>query len=211
MTAKQREEISSSSDQILFRGTRGVTFRSALESIRVGLYDTYTPFQKLNWWHHHARHDRRTWDAWAGAVVATDVKLNQRASGEVPDPLAISDLDICATHLADYSSLEQYTQMDNRLSIAFGMSIPFAMLARRTGLRMLYLPMNGLQRVLLAAILYQSFVVLHSRFENIKKIKDKGRYAAIVTAMFHNSSFDKAIEEHRRIVPPELDSLFRDD
>ncbi|TBU41127.1 hypothetical protein BD309DRAFT_297353 [Dichomitus squalens] len=27
MTAKQREEISSSSDQILFRGTRGVTFR----------------------------------------------------------------------------------------------------------------------------------------------------------------------------------------
>ncbi|TBU52026.1 hypothetical protein BD310DRAFT_263907 [Dichomitus squalens] len=37
MTAKQREEISSSSDQILFRGTRGVTFRSALESIRVGM------------------------------------------------------------------------------------------------------------------------------------------------------------------------------
>ena len=79
------------------------------------------------------------------------------------------------------------------------------------GPRIHRLPMNGVQRVLCAVAFYHSQAVFRSQFEYIKKIRDKERYAAIITTMFRRS-FDKEIKEiQSRVVPPQIDALFRDE
>ena len=94
---------------------------------------------------------------------------------------------------AENSSCAQEQKLDNAIWRAFYLSVPAAMFARWTGRRALYLPLNGLQRVLWGTMLVGGPVVVeYLRFVNLWQIRDRQFAARAVTALF--GSFDEVVD-----------------
>ena len=74
-----------------------------------------------------------------------------------------------------------------------GFSIPLAMLARWSGRRALYLPMNGLQRLLLGAWMYVELPMTFRELFYLQRIQEKDVEARVMVDLF--GSFDEEFEE----------------
>ena len=74
-----------------------------------------------------------------------------------------------------------------------GFSIPLAMLARWSGRRALYLPMNGLQRLLLGAWMYVELPMTFRELFYLQRIQEKDVAARVMVDLF--GSFDEEFEE----------------
>ena len=101
------------------------------------------------------------------------------------------------------------TELASRaVSWGFGFSVPLAMLARWSGRRALFLPMNGLQRLLLGAWMYVDLPITFREMWYLRRIEEKDAAARVMVDLF--GSFDEEFEEmgidYGPDVPPEEDS-----
>ena len=53
----------------------------------------------MGWWHHHAWHQEKIWNAWAADILATALRMSS-THPEIGG-LSGSDLDTCATCFAN--------------------------------------------------------------------------------------------------------------
>ena len=75
---------------------------------------------------------------------------------------------------------------------------PCAQVARESGNRLLYLPLNGVQRLLIYSTLYLSYVLESKGVDYIKKIRDKEKFAHLLTAVFSPSALEPPVNETRQ-------------
>ncbi len=64
------------------------------------------------------------------------------------------------------------------------------------------MPMGAAQRLLLGTLLYADWASNAGLFQFVKRIRDKGTFARLVTAAF--GDFEKEINEFPRDIPPEI-------
>ncbi|KAM5542314.1 hypothetical protein V8D89_004187 [Ganoderma adspersum] len=139
---------------------------------------------KLAWWDRHVWASQEMFDKWMLILVNS---LDERQSIAA---LPREDLEICATHLANRSSGRATA---GAAAWGMGFSIPLAMLARWSGRRALYLPMNGLQRLLLGAWMYVELPITFRELFYLDRIQEKDVAARVMVDLF--GSFDEEFEE----------------
>ena len=87
----------------------------------------------------------------------------------------------------------QSDKISSTVQWSMGFSVPFAMLARWSGRRALYLPMNGMQRLLLGAWMYTEMSAKWRELWYLHRIQDKHAAARMITNIF--GSFDKVFKD----------------
>lgn len=70
----------------------------------------------------------------------------------------------------------------------FAVSIPLAMAARWTGRRSLFRPINGVQRLLLWASIYPSFMKHYQHYTYVRGFENKHQYAQDLRKAFNVDS-----------------------
>ncbi|KAI9062292.1 hypothetical protein FKP32DRAFT_1724935 [Trametes sanguinea] len=154
---------------------------------------------KLKWWHHHWRSnpDTRFFGYAQWASICKDI------SPAVP----WDDIDTCGTHFANaWCTTRELHRRTLAYSPAFDQdyighpiagllsTAPFAILARYTQLRSLYLPINVLQRLLVGAIVYFGPVVWYEQQSILKNVEKRTRIA-------------EAIPKRAKILRPTFDEV----
>ncbi|KAI8969681.1 hypothetical protein BD414DRAFT_256425 [Trametes punicea] len=145
------------------------TFREVLEEgfRRSGLLG------RLEWWKDHCRSDERTWLISAFAWLAL-------CHFKVKDK---QDFEVCVTHLANTVCShpdKDFLDYVDRPMIAFAVSVPLAILARRSGIPWLFRSLNGLQRVLVGAMIYFGPAQKYQHYAYLKKIRDPAAMVNII-------------------------------
>ncbi|KAJ3012446.1 hypothetical protein NUW54_g1864 [Trametes sanguinea] len=93
------------------------------------------------------------------------------------------DFETCSTHLANACSTTPETDSFDYSAYpmyALLASVPFAMLARRTRIPALFLPLNGLQRLLVGATIYFGPVQRYEHYSQLRNLQQSDRIAVIV-------------------------------
>ncbi|KAI0762339.1 hypothetical protein C8Q74DRAFT_1371400 [Fomes fomentarius] len=160
---------------------------------RVGYNGTIT--EKLKWWNQHLPHDRVVWDGWAATLVYNKFKAGE----DIHRPQCAIDVDACATYLAKRTS-PRLVNWSNVAGCALGLSVPFALRARRMGRRALYLPMNGVQRLIFYAWVYVETFVWLGQWEYLERIEDRHGMAMLLRRIFQG--IDKEVTEMRQAFAP---------
>ncbi|PIL30011.1 hypothetical protein GSI_07922 [Ganoderma sinense ZZ0214-1] len=160
-----------------------------LKHIREEDYYSSGIASKLAWWDRHLWSSQASFDRWALFL------LNSLDEKQSIVALPHQDLEICATHLANRSSgrASPLEQISSAVGWSMGFSISLAMLARWSGRRALYLPMNGLQRLLLGAWMYVEVPVTFRELWYLRRIREKDVAAQMMVDLF--GSFDEEFEE----------------
>ncbi|TBU25656.1 hypothetical protein BD311DRAFT_764114 [Dichomitus squalens] len=138
--------------------------------LREDAYSSGSLWQKVVWWHDNLWSDETTWTI-TSATILNGMNGMQFCDALLPDSYK-DDWVRCITHLANEihgPDLHQYP------AYAFLFSIPLAMLARWTRRRALYLPMNGLQRLLVGAWMYCGDCREHRRTANLSTSNNVAR------------------------------------
>ncbi|KAI1787673.1 hypothetical protein LXA43DRAFT_975187 [Ganoderma leucocontextum] len=147
---------------------------------------------KLAWWDYHIWSDQKTFNRWMHLLLACLDKEQSIAA------LPREDLEICATHLANRSSQRaspscRVRQISSALEWSMGFSVPLAMLARWSGRRAMYLPMNGLQRLLLGAWMYVELPFTFRELWHLQRIRERDVASRVMVDLF--GSFHEEFEE----------------
>ncbi|PIL30002.1 hypothetical protein GSI_07913 [Ganoderma sinense ZZ0214-1] len=140
---------------------------------------------KLVWWDRNVWSDQKSFDLWMFLIMG---RLND---GKGYINLPREDMKICVTHFANCTS-PQKDQILSAMHWSMGFSVPLAMLARWSGRRALYLPMNGLQRLLLGVWMYAELSWISREMWYLHRIRDKDAAARVIVNLF--GSFDQAFE-----------------
>ncbi|OJT15619.1 hypothetical protein TRAPUB_5947 [Trametes pubescens] len=153
--------------------------RDALRRIRTMTYESATGvWGKLAWWHNHIWSSEETW---LRTAAIWEIRF-----GKTVNFSSIADWDRWITHVASTAQSEpdeddamviQYADYRLKALIPFAVSIPLAMVARWTGRRSLLRPMNGLQRLLLWASIYPSFMKPYQHYAYLRGFEKKHQYA----------------------------------
>ncbi|KAI0735984.1 hypothetical protein C8Q76DRAFT_295194 [Earliella scabrosa] len=165
---------------------------SPFRRIREEVYYSGGLLEKLKWWSLRLWYDPAEWDGWATLLYSRNRDVDPTWQPQYP-----SDLNACISQLAVQNSkrTEDYTMAT---LIALLASVPLSMLARRSGRRMLYLPMNGLQRMLLGGC-FAIEAVWMAQFQNsFTDIKDK-HGMAIAFHRLLGPDYDDEIEGVKKV------------
>ncbi|CDO69818.1 hypothetical protein BN946_scf184803.g16 [Trametes cinnabarina] len=128
---------------------------------------------KALWWH-------RNWRSYADVRVCAYVlwtKIGADTIREAPPDRRmgiIHDLHVCSSHLANTWSTDPEKDGLNYLKypvLALIATIPFALLARRAHVPSLYQPLNGLQRLLVGAVIYMGPFQGYEHHSCLKRLK----------------------------------------
>ncbi|EJF58513.1 hypothetical protein DICSQDRAFT_156708 [Dichomitus squalens LYAD-421 SS1] len=157
-----------------------------MKRVRDGDYSSLGLFGKFAWWDYRMWSNQDTFNKWALLLL---LRLDEKQSISA---LPREDLEICATHLANYSS-RRAERLSMALEWGMGLSIPLAMLARWSGRRALYLPMNGWQRLLLGAWMYVELPAGFREFGYLRRIREKDVAARLMIDVF--GDFDEEFKE----------------
>ncbi|KAM5542322.1 hypothetical protein V8D89_004195 [Ganoderma adspersum] len=145
-------------------------------------YSTGNFWQRAVWWHDNLWADEATW-------VATGVMMAVQASGMLYRDALLPATDPddwvrCVTHLTNRVNEEE---IGGYALYPFLLFIPVAMLARWTRRPVLYLPCNGLQRLLLWAWVYCADWRAHRRLSSLQNIQERRKAALTMKHVFkHN-------------------------
>ncbi|KAI9062291.1 hypothetical protein FKP32DRAFT_1574401, partial [Trametes sanguinea] len=137
-----------------------------------------SPAEKLKWWHHNWRSDENT------RLYATFVWL-MILQGHTKE-ISRQDFETCASHLANAFSTTPEADSLVRVDYlwyplyALLASVPLAMLARHTRIPALFLPLNGLQRLLIGATIYCGPVQRYEHYSQLRNLQQSERIAVIV-------------------------------
>ncbi|KAI0330023.1 hypothetical protein GY45DRAFT_1251611, partial [Cubamyces sp. BRFM 1775] len=133
---------------------------------------------KLRWWQKHVWSDEEDWKCAATAWRMYHALLEP---GLQPVPYDILDFEICITHWSNTANASSrgYDYVHIPLA-ALVASVPFAMLARRSGIRYLYWPLNGLQRILVGTTLYFGVAQRYQHYSYLHDLCNKKRMAQLL-------------------------------
>nr|VWO97399.1 Cercosporin MFS transporter CTB4 (Cercosporin toxin biosynthesis cluster protein 4) [Ganoderma boninense] len=109
--------------------------------------------QRAVWWYRHpAWFDRGIWNGVA-MLLLEEYKEKLREHPGPPVETLRRDWDLCVTFIATWTQLNEIHEWREKARNLFAASLPVAWLARWSGRPLLYLPMGGVQRILLGAFL----------------------------------------------------------
>ncbi|KAI0641237.1 hypothetical protein C8Q79DRAFT_330221 [Trametes meyenii] len=133
----------------------------------LGMYDHGRLSEKIAWWHNHIWSDKDTWSR-----VAIRWALIYGVKNMSPD-----DFDFVVTHIANtcchVEGTFSYVDYGSKASIPFGICTPFAMLARWLGPPLLYLPLNGLQRLFWWGVMYPDIGQKYQHYAYLRHFPNK--------------------------------------
>ncbi|KAI0668773.1 hypothetical protein C8Q78DRAFT_979357, partial [Trametes maxima] len=141
--------------------------RRDLGALRKRAYNHGSLSEKIAWWHNHIWSDEDTWSR-----VAIRWALIYGTKGMSPD-----DVDFVVTHIANtcchVEGTFSYVDYGNQALIPFGICTPFSMLARWLGPPLLFLPLNGLQRLFWWGIIYPDVGQRYQHYTYLRQFSNK--------------------------------------
>ncbi|OSD05573.1 hypothetical protein PYCCODRAFT_1432107 [Trametes coccinea BRFM310] len=149
--------------------------KSTLRSLLEKEYRGYSLTEKLNWWHHNWRSDENT----RLYTTCLWLVILEGHGKEIP----WKDLKTCATHLAnECSTTPEMDSLDYLWTPLYALlaSVPLAMLARRTRIPAFFLPLNGIQRLLIGATIYSGPIQRYEHYSQLRNLQQSERIAKIV-------------------------------
>ncbi|PIL29998.1 hypothetical protein GSI_07909 [Ganoderma sinense ZZ0214-1] len=180
-------------DATMSQSPAGREEQARLKWLREGDDRSGNIIQRVVWWYRHPlwSHDQSIWNGMAMLMLE---EYKQKAGDTQPPVETLRrDWDLCVTYLttvALFSRVEKWGEKAKKLLAA---SIPAAWLARFSGRPLLYLPMGGVQRLLLGVVLYADWASNAGLFLHIKRIRDKTTFAHLVTGVFGDLKFKETV------------------
>ncbi|KAI1787652.1 hypothetical protein LXA43DRAFT_702744 [Ganoderma leucocontextum] len=159
--------------------------------LRNDTYNACSFWQKAVWWHDNLWSDEPTWISTA-LMTLVGAKGMRVHDALVPDTDP-DDWVRCVTHLTNRVREED---IGGYALYPFLLSIPVAMLARWTRRPAVYLPINGLQRLLLGVGIYCGEWRVHRRLSSLQNIQERRKAAMTMKHVLHHE-FEEEIAHCR--------------